>query len=86
MFENNNDPALAITYINKTIEKAQKYGVPAYYYYTLGDAYRLTRDPGNAMTAYDRTSEVAKNKASVFYRMATLWMAISNIKKRKKTL
>ena len=86
MFENNNDPALAITYINKAIEKAQKYGVPAYYYYTLGDAYRLTRDPGNAMTAYDRASEVAKNKASVFYRMATLWMAAKQYKNAEENI
>ncbi|MEZ7528378.1 tetratricopeptide repeat protein [Cloacibacterium normanense] len=86
MFENNNDPALAITYINKAIEKAQKYGVPPYYYYTLGDAYRLTRDPGNAMTAYDRASEVAKNKASVFYRMATLWMAAKQYKKAEENI
>ena len=86
MFENNNDPALAITYINKAIEKAQKYGVPAYYYYTLGDAYRLTRDPGNAMTAYDRASEVAKNKASVFYRMATLRMAAKQYKKAEENI
>lgn len=86
MFENNNDPALAITYINKAIEKAQKYGVPAYYYYTLGDAYRLTRDPGSAMTAYDRASEVAKNKASVFYRMATLWMAAKQYKKAEENI
>lgn len=86
MFENNNDPVLAITYINKAIEKAQKYGVPAYYYYTLGDAYRLTRDPGNAMTAYDRASEVAKNKASVFYRMATLWMAAKQYKKAEENI
>jgi tetratricopeptide (TPR) repeat protein len=86
MFENNNDPALAITFINKAIEKAQKYGVPAYYYYTLGDAYRLTRDPGNAMTAYDRASEVAKNKASVFYRMATLWMAAKQYKKAEENI
>ena len=86
MFENYNDPALAISYINKAIEKAQKYGVPAYYYYTLGDAYRLTRDPGNAMTAYDRASEVAKNKASVFYRMATLWMAAKQYKKAEENI
>ena len=86
MFENSNDPALAITYINKAIEKSQKYGVPAYYYYTLGDAYRLTRDPGNAMTAYDRASEVAKNKASVFYRMATLWMAAKQYKKAEENI
>lgn len=80
IYENNNDPALAVSYLNKAIEKAQKEGVPAYYYYTLGDAYRLTKDAGKAMTAYDRASEVAKNKASIFYRMATLWMAAKNYK------
>lgn len=80
IYEGNNDPALAISYINKAVDRAQKEGVPAYYYYTLGDAYRLTKDPGNAMTSYDKASEVAKNKASVFYRMATLWMASKNYK------
>lgn len=86
MFENNNDPALAISYINKAIEKAQKYGVPAYYYYTLGDAYRITRDAGNAMTAYERASSVAKNKASVFYRMATLWIAAKVYKNAEENI
>lgn len=80
VYETSNEPTLAITYLNKAIERAQKEGVPAYYYYTLGDAYRLVKDPGNAMTAYDRASEVAKSKASVFYRMATLWMAAKNFK------
>ena len=76
MYDNNNDPNLAISFLNKAIEKAaDKDGVPAHYYYTLGDAYRLIKDPGNSMTAYEKASAIAKNKASVFYRMETLWMA-----------
>ncbi len=75
LFEKNNSPELAIDYLVKAIDKATKNGVPAHYYYTLGDAYRLKRDPGSAMTAYDKASVVAKNKASVFTRMGTLWMA-----------
>jgi len=74
MFEVLNAPDLAISYLNKAIERSKR-GVPANYYYALGDAYRLKKDPGNAMTAYDKASAVAKNKASVFTRMATLWMA-----------
>ena len=38
------------------------------------------------MTAYDRASEVAKNKASVFYRMATLWMAAKQYKKAEENI
>lgn len=75
LFDKNNSPDLAIDFLNKAIEKATKNGVPAHFYYTLGDAYRLKRDPGSAMTAYDKASVVAKNKASVFTRMGTLWMA-----------
>ena len=75
LFEKNNSPELAIDDLVKAIDKATKNGVPAHYYYTLGDAYRLKRDPGSAMTAYDKASVVAKNKASVFTRMGTLWMA-----------
>lgn len=86
LFENNNDPALAVSYLNKAVEKAEKSGVPAYYYYTLGDAYRLTKDAGNAMTAYDKASMVAKNKASVFYRMATLWMAAKQYQKADENI
>lgn len=80
MFENNSAPDAAIALLEKAIEKSQKGGVPAYYYYTLGDAYRLKKDAGKAMTAYDRASAVAKNKASVFTRMATLWMAAGQYK------
>lgn len=75
LFEKNSSPELAIDFLVKAIDKATKNGVPAHYYYTLGDAYRLKRDPGSAMTAYDKASVVAKNKASVFTRMGTLWMA-----------
>jgi tetratricopeptide (TPR) repeat protein len=75
LFNKNNSPDLAIDFLTKAIDKAMKNGVPAHYYYTLGDAYRLKRDPGNAMTAYDKAAVVARNKASVFTRMGTLWMA-----------
>ncbi|QQV01988.1 MULTISPECIES: tetratricopeptide repeat protein [Chryseobacterium] len=74
LFEKNNSPDLAIQYLNKAIERAKK-DIPAYYYYTLGDAYRLKRIPGDAMTAYDKALPLAKNKASVYTRMGTLWMA-----------
>lgn len=86
IYENANEPNLAITYINKAIERAKKEGAPAYYYYTLGDAYRMIKDPGNAMTAYDNASEVAKNKASVFYRMSTLWMAAKQYKRAEENV
>lgn len=87
MYENSNDPNLAITFLNKAIEKAaDKDGVPAHYYYTLGDAYRLIKDPGNAMSAYEKASAIAKNKASVFYRMATLWMAAKQYKKAEENI
>ena len=86
MYEGNNDPTLAVSYINKAVIKAEKEGVPAYYYYTLGDAYRLIKDPGNAMTPYENASSIAKNKASVFYRMATLWMAAKQYKKAEDNI
>ena len=66
-----NDYSFLVT----TIERADKKGVPANYYYSLGDAYRIKKDPGNAMTAYDKAEKVAKNKASVYTRMGTLWIA-----------
>ncbi|MFX1646357.1 hypothetical protein JZ933_06835 [Riemerella anatipestifer] len=76
MFESNNAPDLAVEFISQAIEKAEKKGnVPANYYYSLGDAYRLKKDAGKAMSAYDKAVIVARNKASVFTRMATLWMA-----------
>ncbi|OBW43396.1 tetratricopeptide repeat protein [Chryseobacterium sp. MOF25P] len=75
LFEKNNAPDLAIQFLNKAIERASRKEVPAYYYYTLGDAYRLKRVPGDAMTAYDNALPLAKNKASVYTRIGTLWMA-----------
>lgn len=87
MYDNSNDPNLAITFLNKAIEKAaDKDGVPAHYYYTLGDSYRMIKDPGNAMSAYEKASAIAKNKASVFYRMATLWMAAKQYKKAEENI
>ncbi|WP_374465748.1 tetratricopeptide repeat protein [Chryseobacterium sp.] len=86
LFEKNSSPDLAIQYLNKAIEKAEKKGVPAHYYYTLGDAYRLKRSPGEAMSAYDKALPVAKNKASVYTRMATLWMAAQVWQKAKESV
>ena len=86
LFEKNSSPDLAITYLNKAIEKGQKGGVPANYYYSLGDAYRIKKDPGNAMTAYDKAEAVAKNKASVFTRKGTLWIAAQQWKQAKENI
>lgn len=82
----NSSPDLAIQYLTKAIEKAEKKGVPAHYYYTLGDAYRLKRMPGEAMSAYDKALPVAKNKASVYTRMATLWMAAQQWQQAKQNI
>ncbi|MFL9834918.1 tetratricopeptide repeat protein [Chryseobacterium terrae] len=85
MFEKTNSPDLAIQYLNKAIERAKK-DVPAYYYYTLGDAYRLKRIPGDAMTAYDKALPLANNKASVHTRIGTLWMAAQQWQQAKTSL
>ncbi|MDH6251166.1 tetratricopeptide (TPR) repeat protein [Chryseobacterium sp. H1D6B] len=86
LFEKNNSPDLAIQFLNKAIERAQKKEVPANYYYTLGDAYRLKKIPGDAMTAYDKALPIAKNKASVYTRMGTLWMAAQQWKLAKESI
>jgi tetratricopeptide (TPR) repeat protein len=86
LFEKNSSPDLAIQFLNKAIEKAEKKGVPAHYYYTLGDAYRLKRMPGEAMSAYDKALPTAKNKASVYTRMATLWMAAQQWQQAKQNI
>lgn len=86
MFEKNSAPDAAITLLNKAVERSQKNGVPAHYYYTLGDAYRIKKMPGDAMTAYDKASAVAKNKASVYTRMATLWMAAQQWQQAKQNI
>ncbi|SMC54455.1 Tetratricopeptide repeat-containing protein [Chryseobacterium sp. YR221] len=86
LFEKNSSPDLAIQFLTKAIEKAEKKGVPAHYYYTLGDAYRLKRMPGDAMSAYDKALPLAKNKASVYTRMATLWMAAQQWQQAKQNI
>ncbi len=86
LFEKNSSPDLAITLLNKAIEKSQKAGVPANYYYALGDAYRIKKDPGNAMTAYDKAEVVAKNKASVYTRKGTLWIAAQQWQQAKTNI
>ena len=86
LFEKNNSPDLAIQFLNKGIERASKKEVPAHYFYTLGDAYKLKGIPGEAMTAYDRALPVAKNKASVYARMGVLWMAAKQWKLAKENI
>ncbi|MFY1048297.1 tetratricopeptide repeat protein [Chryseobacterium sp. GP-SGM7] len=86
LFEKNNSPDLAIQFLNKAIERASKKEVPAYYYYTLGDAYRLKRVPGDAMSAYDKALPLAKNKASVHTRIGTLWMAAQQWQQAKTSI
>ena len=82
---------LAIDYLNKAVEKSAKKGTPAHYYYTLGDAYRLklTNSPqvaGSAMTAYEKALPTAKNKASVFTRIGTLWMQAQQWQSAKENI
>ena len=82
---------LAVDYLNRAVEKSQKNGTPAYYYYTLGDAYRLklTSSPqvaGSAMTAYDKALPIAKNKASVYTRIGTLWMQAQQWQRAKESI
>ena len=86
LFDKNNSPDLAIQFLNKAIERAAKKEVPAHYYYTLGDAYRLKRMPGDAMTAYDKALPLAKNKASVYTRIGTLWMAAQQWQQAKTSI
>ena len=91
LFEKNNNPDLAVQYLDKAIEKAQKKGVPAHYFYTLGDAYRLkmSNSPqvaGNAMTAYEKALPLASNKSSVYTRMATLWMQAQRWQQAKEKI
>lgn len=82
---------LAIDYLNKAVDKSGKNGTPAHYYYTLGDAYRLklTNSPqvaGSAMTAYEKALPTAKNKASVFTRIGTLWMQAQQWQSAKENI
>ncbi len=82
---------LAIEYLNKAVERSAKNGTPANYYYTLGDAYRLklTTSPqvaGAAMTAYEKALPTAKNKASVYTRIGTLWMQAQQWQQAKQNI
>lgn len=91
LFGGTSNADLAIDYLNRAVEKSQKGGTPAYYYYTLGDAYRLklTNSPqvaGSAMTAYDKALPIAKNKASVHTRIGTLWMQAQQWQKAKESI
>ena len=82
---------LAIGYLNRAVEKSERKGTPAYYYYTLGDAYRLklSTSPqvaGSAMTAYDKALPIAQNKSSVYTRIGTLWMQAQQWQKAKESI
>lgn len=91
LFEKFNAPDLAITFLNKAVERADKKGVPANYYYSLGDAYRLKANgnsqiAGQALTAYEKALPVAKSKAAVYTRIGTLWMSAAQWQNAKQNL
>ncbi|BBQ07627.1 hypothetical protein HZP98_09130 [Elizabethkingia anophelis] len=86
LYPNHNDPKLSIDYLNKAVNLAEKKGVPEYYYYTLGDANRLNKNWGEAMNAYDRALEVAKNKAAVYTRIGTLWTSAKQWERAKDNI
>ena len=86
LYPNHNDPRLSIEYLNKAVNLAEKKGVPEYYYYTLGDANRLNKNWGEAMNAYDRALEVAKNKAAVYTRIGTLWTSAKQWERAKDNI
>lgn len=87
MFHHHYDADAGVSYLTKAVEKAYEKGsVPGNYYYTLGDAFRLKKQAGPAMTAYDNAANASVNKASVFTRMGTLWMAAQQWQKSKENL
>ncbi|QDP85641.1 hypothetical protein FNJ88_08720 [Chryseobacterium sp. SNU WT5] len=91
IFGGDSNADTAIDLLNKAIQKSAKKGTPAHYYYTLGDAYRLklTNSPqvaGSAMTAYEKALPSARNKASVFTRIGTLWMQAQQWKPAKENI
>ena len=91
IFEKNNAPDAAIELLNKAIEKAQKSGVPANYYYVLGDAYRIKANgnsqiAGQALTSYEKALPTASNKAGVYTRIGTLWMSAQQWQRAKESL
>jgi len=88
IYLNNNDPKLAIDYLNRAIKVAErkKKGVPEYYYYALGDANCLEKNWGKAMTAYETALDIAKNKAAVYSRIGTLWTSAQQWERAKKSI
>lgn len=91
IFEKNSNSELAVQYLTKAIEKSQKAGVPAIYYYALGDAHRLKANgnsqiAGQALSAYENALPTAKNKAAVYTRIGTLWMSAQQWQKAKESL
>lgn len=74
LYPNSHDATLAVDYLKKAIEEKGD-EVPEYYYYTLGDAYRLDEKWGDAMNAYETAILAGKgdNKAGAYTRMGTLW-------------
>lgn len=87
LYPKNDDPKLAVDYLNKAIDLAQKKGVPEYYYYTLGDAYRQDKQWGQAMNAYESALSVqGGNKAAAYTRMGTLWTAAKQYKLAKENI
>jgi len=88
IYSNNNNPKLAIEFLNKAIRIAEKKkkGVPEYYYYTLGDANRLEQSWGKAMTAYETALETAENKAAAYSRIGSLWTSAKQWERAKSNI
>jgi|GEM_PF-166391 len=74
LYPNSNNPQMAIDYLQEAISEVGN-NVPGYYYYILGDAYRLDKRWGDAMNAYESAISNGKgdNKAGAYTRMGTLW-------------
>ncbi|KQT15294.1 hypothetical protein ASG31_15300 [Chryseobacterium sp. Leaf404] len=92
-YDRSNDPRYAVEVLNVAIEKSQKNGTPAWYLYSLGDAYSALGvqtksgvDYGNAMTAFEKALPTAKSKAVVYTRMGALWMNAKAWEKAKTNL
>lgn len=91
IFEKNNNTELAVDFLTKAIEKSRKAGVPANYFYALGDAHRLKANgnsqiAGQALSAYENALPTAKNKAAVYTRIGSLWMSAQQWQKAKESL
>ncbi len=87
MFDNSKDADQGIVFYKKAIDVAsKKNNIPANYYYELGDAYLLKRNAGDAMSAYDRASEVAKTKEPILTRIGSLWFLARKYDKAQENL